>query len=149
VIRIATDIHRGWWQVEGVDAMCRRCRQSHYLAICCFGNTAVLVLRVHGDAVGAVDQLPQHQQFSHEALPGAGGGNDDQVGVIQRPVERIEHDGCLGRAIQADEHAALHRQGWPNERERGRQRAGVHVARHHELVASFGQATPKAALLFP
>ena len=126
-----------------------RCREAHDLAVGGLGHAAVFVFRIDGDAVGAVDQLPQHQQLAEEALPGAGRGHDHQVGVVQRPVERIEQHRCLAGAGEADKHAALHRQRRPDERQRGRQRAGVQVARDQQLIASFGQAAPKAAFLLP
>ena len=75
-----------------------RCRQPHHLAIGGLGNAAVLVFGVDGDAVGAVDQLAQHQQLAEEALAGAGRGHDGRVGVVQRPVERVEQHGRLAGA---------------------------------------------------
>jgi proton glutamate symport protein len=82
-VAISPGILARHWQVEGVDAMAGRCRQPHHLPTGRVGNTAVLVFGVDDDAVGAVDELPQDMQLAEEALAGAGGRHDDQVGIVQ------------------------------------------------------------------
>ena len=126
-----------------------RCREAHDLTVGGLSHAAVFVFWIDGDAVGAIDQLAQHQQLGEKALAGTGRGHDHRVGVVQRPIERIQQHRCLAGAGEADKHPAFHRQRRPDERQRGRQRAGVQVARHQQLIASFGQATPEAAFLFP
>jgi DNA-binding transcriptional ArsR family regulator len=79
-VAISPDILGRQWQVEGIDAVGRRCCQPHHLPTGRLGNTAVLVFGVDDDAVGAVDELPQDMQLAEEALAGAGGRHDDQVG---------------------------------------------------------------------
>jgi len=82
-VAIPPDILGRQWQVEGIDAVGRRCCQPHHQPTGRLGNTAVLVFGVDDDAVGAVDELPQDMQLAEEALAGAGGRHDDQVGIVQ------------------------------------------------------------------
>jgi len=49
-------------------------------------------------------------------LPAPAGGDDDQIGVIERAIERIDQYRRLAGPIQTDQHAILHGKRWPDER---------------------------------
>ena len=82
-------------------------------------------------------------------LPAPAGRDDDLVGVVERPVERIEQHRRLARARHAGQHAAFHRQRRSDEGHGRGQRAGVQIAGHEQAVLSLRQATEEALLLFP